>query len=173
MRTLVIVATLAAAVPAWGHEGHEHGSPPKAAVPQSASPRFEALTEDLEVVGVVDAGTLTLYIDRRLTNEPVADAQVEVEGMGIKAVGQQVGRATYRLSFPEPPVGKHPLAITVQAGDLVDLVAADLEITAPIPAATTHQGVPSWLPWAVGGGVTLVGISWMTRRGLRWKQRKD
>lgn len=173
MRTLVIVVALAAAVPAWGHEGHEHGSPPKVAVPQSASPRFEALTEELEVVGVVDAGTLTLYIDRRLTNEPVADAQVEVEGMGIKAVGQPVGPATYRLSFPDPGVGKHPLAITVQAGELVDLVAADLEITAQAPAAAKRQGVPPWLPWSVGGLMTLVGISWMTRRGLRRKQRKD
>ncbi|BAL26750.1 hypothetical protein [Azoarcus sp. KH32C] len=181
MKTFTAAATLAAALAApwlaWGHEGHAHDdAPPAVQALASRSPRFEAQTDDLEVVGVLEAGELTLYIDRRLTNEPLAGAQVEVEGAGVTGTATESAPATYRLPFAMPAAGRHPLALTVQAGDLADLVAAELDIAPPSGApalAPAASGTPPWLPWSLGGALALVGVSVIARRGLRRQGRKD
>ncbi|NMF89884.1 hypothetical protein [Aromatoleum petrolei] len=173
-----LAASLAVAAPAGAHEGHEHAAPAPTASTTSAAPRFEAQTEDLEVVGVLDAGKLTLYVDRRQTNEPVGGAQVEVEGAGVKALAAETSSATYQLPFPMPAAGKHPLTITVQAGDLLDLVAAELQIAAPLessagPVPVAKRSPPPWLPWSVGGVVALLGISLVARRRRSRPEHKD
>ena len=55
------------AAPAWAGGGHAHGDAPVAAA-GSALPRFAAVSELFELVGVIDGRKLTLYLDRSLSN---------------------------------------------------------------------------------------------------------
>ncbi|MBK7004741.1 MAG: hypothetical protein IPH37_06010 [Burkholderiales bacterium] len=80
-----------------------------------------------ELVGVVDAGAMTIYLDRHATNEPVTDAKVEVEAGAAKGHGHAPADGTYRF---EHPVFKDAAALavnfTVVAGAESDLLAGDL-----------------------------------------------
>jgi LPXTG-motif cell wall-anchored protein len=98
---------------------------------------------------VLEGKKLTLYLDRFATNEPVADAKVEVESGVIKAVATQIAAGVYSLpgeSFAKP--GKYPLAISVQAGDASDLLTLALDLPQPVAGAAP---VNSWNNWVVAG----------------------
>ncbi len=85
---------------AFGHEGHDHGSPPRPAT-LTAAPRAEAASELFELVAAARDGELTIYLDRFATGEPVTDAAISVEtpqGGGIDAKPAPDG--TYRLPAP-------------------------------------------------------------------------
>src|SRR5690242_5543315 len=74
------LALLAAilARPALAHEGHDHGAAPPP-VSKTIAPRGEALSDAFELVAISRDGTLTLFLDRFRTNEPVPGATIEVE----------------------------------------------------------------------------------------------
>ncbi|MFC6046508.1 RND transporter, partial [Methylobacterium hispanicum] len=75
-----VVALLAAVLtgPALAHEGHDHGAVPPP-LSKTIAPRGEALSDAFELVAVPRDGTLTLFLDRFRTNEPVPGATIEVE----------------------------------------------------------------------------------------------
>ena len=58
--------------------GHDHGDTALQAT-SSALPRFTAVSEDLELVGIVNGKLITLYLDRFKDNSPVNDAQIEID----------------------------------------------------------------------------------------------
>jgi hypothetical protein len=102
------VRIMATAVPAPGMAGAS----------DCCSPRTSAQSEEFELVAVLAEGKLTLYLDRYADNAPVPDAEVEVESGAFKAVAAQVAPGVYTVpgqAFAQP--GKHPLTISVQAGD--------------------------------------------------------
>ena len=76
-------AALAAAVLTFGlwsvapraHEGHDHGDEAKSA-PAANAPRGTSSTDTLELVAVARNGTVSVFVDRVGTNEPVTDAAV-------------------------------------------------------------------------------------------------
>lgn len=159
------------AAPVLAHEGESHEAPVAPVVTSSAAPRFEAASEDFELVGVLDGHSLTLYLDRRADNAPVADAAIEVESGAFKGSATQVSPATYRLpaaAITAP--GRHPLTITVQTREAVDLLAAILEIGAPAASVHTHSR-GEWAIW-IGSGLAIgLSLFWMLRRYLRWRER--
>ena len=58
--------------------GHDHAE----AAPKTqgtALPRFVAVSEDLEMVGIVNGKQLTIYLDRFTDNSPVNDAQIDID----------------------------------------------------------------------------------------------
>ena len=73
----VALAGALLAGPALSHEGHDHGAPPPP-VSKTIAPRGEALSDAFELVAIPRANSLTLYLDRFRTNEPVAGATLEV-----------------------------------------------------------------------------------------------
>lgn len=167
---LLLAATLA--LPAWGHGGedHSHEGDKPAAVAVQANPRSATASEEFELVAALEERTLTLYLDRYASNEPVAKAQVEVEsGTGKntwKAVAQETAPGVYtlpgdRLAAP----GKHALVITVQAGEASDLLTATLLVPPPAAAVALQASGRGWL---LGGGAALLlavaGGLWMRRR---------
>ncbi|GEL41856.1 hypothetical protein MEX01_24470 [Methylorubrum extorquens] len=135
------VALLAAvvALPALAHEGHDHGAAPPP-VSKTIAPRGEALSDAFELVAIPRDGTLTLFLDRFRTNEPVMGATVEVE----TAEGPKVATATpeggYALPAPwlSKP-GRHELVATVTAGEDVDVLTVG--VTVPEPAG--HAAAPA------------------------------
>jgi cobalt-zinc-cadmium efflux system membrane fusion protein len=140
LRNLVLALALAAPVlPAWAHEGHDHGAPPPP-VSATIAPRADASSEDFEMVVIARDGRLQIYLDTFRGNETVADAAIEVDGPDGTVKAEPDGAGGYRLPAPwlaRP--GEYALAITVQARDLVDVLTASLTIPAP-PAPAPAAG---------------------------------
>lgn len=138
LKAFVTALLLALSMPLLAHEGHDHGAAAKPADVRLA-PRFELRSEDLELVGVLAGKDLIIYLDRATDNAPISGAQIEIEGQGIKGLATEMTDGVYQLSAPAlAQAGKYPLTITVQAGEIVDLLSANLEIgevTAAVPDA--------------------------------------
>ena len=108
--------------------GHDHGE----AAPQTqgaALPRFVAVSEDLEMVGIVNGKQLTIYLDRFKDNSPVNDAQIEIDiaDNSYKAEKHGVGEYEVILKDTLKP-GVIAITATIQAGELNDLLAAELDL---------------------------------------------
>ena len=134
--------------------GHDHGAP----APTDASagqPRFNAVSETFELVGVLNGKQLTLYLDRASDNSPVKNAQLELEVGGVKVDAKPQGEGEFRATLAqELKVGVTAVAATVLAGQESDLLAADLEIRSNAPAGDTA----SKLPWKQYGAWLMAGL---------------
>ena len=135
----LFVATVVAVSPVAAHDGHDHGAPPPP-VSATVAPRADASSADLEIVVALRAGMLEIAIDRFADDEPVLGATVEVDGPEGAAKASEDG-GLYRLPAPWAKPGKsYDLAVTVQAGGLIDVL-------------TTTLAVPPVKDAAAGGGV--------------------
>ena len=138
----------------WADAGHDHG----ALVPADAAggqPRFSAVSETFELVGVLNGKLLTLYLDRAADNSPVKNAQLELEVGGVKVDAKPQGEGEFRATLAqELKAGVTAVAATVLAGQESDLLAADLEIRSNAPAAANAAE----LPWKQYGAWLLAGL---------------
>ena len=175
-----------------GHDhGHDHGA--AAAAPSGpALPRFAAVSEAFELVGVLNGQQITLYLDRATDNAPVSGATIELEiaGTTFKAEARD---DTYVVQLPAlPKPGVLPIVATVTAGTEVDLLAGELNLNADghgdghadghaHDAGHTHTGLAhaashvkahakEYAAWAVGALAALVVIVVM---GRRWAARRQ
>ncbi len=142
-----IMALLAASI-AWAglaqaHEGHDHGAPPPP-VTATIAPRADASSNDFELVAIARGDRLRLYLDRFRTNEPVNGAAIEIDAAGATLQATPDGDGAYVVAAPflSRP-GAHDLAITVQAGDLVDVLTATLTIPEPPAPPAAQPGLLS------------------------------
>ncbi len=152
-------------VPAWAGPGAhgpngEHLDAPTTgqANAMQASIQVEAKSDLFELVATLAGGELTILIDRFETNEPVLQAQVEVESGGLKAIAKfqaDVGQYTIddsamikKLFTP----GEHPLVITVLASKDSDLLDGVLRVP-ETSAVNDHHFHWEW--WALGALATL------------------
>jgi hypothetical protein len=174
---LVLGLQMLAISGAAAHEGHDHGAPPPP-VSSTVAPRMEAATNDLELVAVAGATEVAIYLDSFRTNEPIQGAVIDIDAGGETLTAEPSGDGIYivKPKWSGTP-GSHDLAITVQAGDLIDILTGTLVI--PPPAAKPALPAPllgGYIPpefadalrkrlsvadsvlWAVGGGAFLAGI---------------
>jgi len=170
VKPVVALASLLLAVTpaAFGHGDEDHGAPAPA-VSQAVSPRAAAFSEEFEAVAVLEGKKLVLYLDRYASNEPVAGAKVEIEGGGLKGVAAESSPGVYAMDAAALTPAKHPLTISIEAGDSVDLLSAVLDTTPP-QAAVTH--VHTWGEWAVWLGAAALALAagilvMIRRRGNR------
>lgn len=135
--------------------GHDHGE----AAPQaqgSALPRFSAVSEDLEMVGIVHGKQLTIYLDRFTDNSPVHDAQIEIDIEGSKYKAEKHGEGEYEVTLKDPlKPGVLAITATIQAGQLNDLLAADLDLQAD---EEEHRHRTSWKALAMWSGAGLLAL---------------
>jgi cobalt-zinc-cadmium efflux system membrane fusion protein len=113
----------------YGHGDHDAAPP----VVLDEVPRLESSGTDLELVATAEGHTLTIYLDRLATNEPVDGATIEVSGDGIAPVtAKPVGNGTYAIDaeWADQP-GTKALIFTVTVGDTSDLLNGTLDIHAP------------------------------------------
>ena len=162
----LLCAAFFTAAPAWAGEGHDHGEAAPAAVGQ-ALPRFSAVSETFEIVGVLSGKQITLYLDRFADNSPVGGAQIELEIGGAKFIAQKQGEDEYEVVLPEAPKeGVLPVTATVTAGTEVDLLAGELDIhdmAHADEAAHTHSWT-EYAGWGAGGLAALALLAWGGRR---------
>lgn len=175
VRSFLISITLALSGMAHGggdsSDGHTHGEAVKPEMSVDIAPRTSAQTDEFELVAVKEDKKLTLYLDRFATNEPVADAEIEVESGALKAVAVQVAPGVYSLpgeAFAEP--GKYPLTISVQAGDSADLLTATLDLAPPAASVAHAHGWDTWAVWGASGALLLTGAGLVAVR--RRKQNR-
>ena len=169
--SLAVAGSLVFAPPLLAGPGHDGGHD-EDKVQQVASgpavPRFETHSELFEVVGVVSRGALTLTLDRYASNEPVPDAQIELESGTFKAQGEYVPeRQLYRFAAaPFAAPGSYPVTLTITAGDDVDLLAADLVVpqTQAVPAAGAARTSKGVLWWGAGGAAAILALAFGLRR---------
>jgi hypothetical protein len=159
-------AAILAASPAWAGPGHDHGDAAPATVGQ-ALPRFSAVSETFELVGVLSGKQITLYLDRFVDNSPVRGAQIELEIGGTKLKAVKQGDDAYEVVLAEAPQpGVLPITATVTAGNEADLLAGELDIheeAYAAEAAHTHSWT-EYAGWAVAGIAALALLGWGVRR---------
>jgi hypothetical protein len=166
LAALLVAATILLGWPAWAGEGHDHGDAAPAAVGQ-ALPRFSAVSETFELVGVLRGKQITLYLDRFGDNSPVGGAQIELEIGGAKFKAEKQGEDEYEVVLPEAPKeGVLPVTATVTAGNEVDLLAGEFDIHIEAhadEAAHTHSWT-EYAGWGAGGLAALALLAWGARR---------
>jgi hypothetical protein len=135
--------------------GHDHGE----AAPQAqgpALPRFVAVSEDLEMVGIVNGKQLTIYLDRFNDNSPVNDAQIEIDIAGNTYKAEKHGEGEYEVILKDTlKPGVLAITATIQAGELNDLLAADLDLHAD---EEEHSHRTSWKAVAMWSGAGLLAL---------------
>ncbi|MBN9460725.1 MAG: hypothetical protein J0H00_05800 [Burkholderiales bacterium] len=166
--TLFLAIFLAAAAHAHGDE--DHGSPASGAAPpvaaRAAAARAGTATDSLELVALLEGERLTLFLDDFATNAPVVDAQVELASGATMRAAVQVAPGTYALDAGDLATpGSHSLAVSVETGEMSDLLAVQLEVAAPAaPLARAANGTGVPLAWAGAGVLLLAGGAIALRR---------
>ncbi len=174
---LLILAVVFGASPATAHEGHDHGAPPPP-VSVTIAPRAVASSADFELVAIARGAQVRVYLDTFRGNEPVRDADIEVDGPAgtIKALATSDGAYTIDAPWLSRP-GSYDLAFTVQAKGGIDILTATLTIPEPpaLPVATASlwnavvgaawaQDIQARLStkdaslWVVGGSAFFAGL---------------
>ena len=140
-----------------------------------ASLQIEAMSDLFELVATLTGGKLSILIDRFATNEPVLQAQVEVESGGFKAqakfhadIGDYVIDDPVMLKKLSTP-GEHPLVITVLAGKDSDLLDAVLRV--PASSAVHDHGIHwAWRALGALAALALLGIAAARLRSQRQRR---
>lgn len=156
-----------ACVAVFAGEGHDHGEAAPAAV-GTASPRMSAHSDLFELVGVVDKGQMTIYLDRYATNEPVTGARIEYESGSNKGVAQPQADGTYLVKFDAlAKPGELPFSFTVAAGVDTDLLAGELHLE-DSHEVHSEEG-PSRTLWVggVAAAIAAVAVLLVLRRRSR------
>lgn len=157
------VLTLGITPSSWAGPGHDHGDAP-AMTEGATSPRFTAVSESFELVGILQGKQLTLYLDRSSDNSPVADARLELElaGQKIAVQSQGVGEFVATLTQELPP-GEHAVMVTVVTARETDLLAGELDLHED-EHSDAPAGPRAWLIYAGMALVILALIVWGLRR---------
>ena len=173
--TAIVMALMSALT--WAGPGAhgpngEHLDSPKTDKPMYAGLRIEANSDIFELVGTLVGGELSIFIDRFVTNEPLLQAQVEVESGALKAQAKfraeigdyKIEDSAMLQKFSTP--GEHPLVITVIAGNDSDLLDTVLRVPASLAEDEHHF---HWKWWGLGAFAALVmlGIAVARQRQRR------
>lgn len=159
------------ALPVAAGPGHDHGDAPQPSS-ASASPRFEAVSDAFELVGILDGKRLTLYLDRADDNSPVANAKLEVEFGSVKLQLTEKGDGVFEAELNEPPAtGVTPVTAVVAAGGEPDLLAGELDIHED---ESGHEASSFWSIRSIvsaaglgaGAVALLAALGWAARRAL-------
>lgn len=172
MKNLLLsaIALVCLSSAALANGDHDHGAPKQQAA-GTASPRIALHTELFELVGIVEGGEMTIYLDRYADNTPVSNARIDIEAEAIKASATAQPDGTYRWkSDVLQKTGELALAFTVSAGGENDLLAGTLTIGAP-PSADphTHSITEQWRTWAIGaaGAILVLAVLVLALRAQR------
>ena len=129
---------------AFAGPDRDHGDAASAAG-STASPRIAAHSDLFELVGIVGNGQMTVYLDRYVTNEPIANAKIEFESGAHQGLAQPQADGTYLIKFDAlAKPGQLSFSFTIAAGTETDLLAGDLEIVDHHEDDHAETGRPWW-----------------------------
>jgi len=153
------------AVPAVADDGHNHDAAPAAAA-GPALPRFAAAAGRFELVGIVNARQLTVYLDRFDDNSPVEGASIELEVGGAPvsleehAEGEFEGTLAHELES-----GTTQVRATITVGSEVRTVGAELDVHEESPQqAASPIGWQRYAAWTALAALLALCAAWVGRR---------
>ena len=134
-----LAITLTITAPALAGPGHDQGGAP-AASPATASPRFEAVSDQFELVGILEGRHLTLYLDRADDNRPVKGARLEVDFGGTRLALTDRANGVFDTELgTSAAAGVTPITATVIAGAQSDLLTGELDLHADAAKPDTER----------------------------------
>ena len=131
MKQILAMLLFAVTLSVFAHGDEDHGAVPPM-ISQSVAPRAIAFTDEFELVAILDGKKLMIYVDKFSSNEPVINAKVELEGAGLKGVVSETAPGVYTINAPSIVPGRHALTISIEAGDVLDLLSANLDTSMPV-----------------------------------------
>lgn len=170
--TLALLLSLLPPV-AFANGGEDHSHGPEVSVPVAASAtsgeRLELKSPDVELLGILSDGKLTVYADRYATNEPILNAKIELESNGrkLQLMATKDGAYTAAADWLKQP-GKHEIVVSVEAVGLQDLLIGTLQVPGLKPTVQAR----SWLnygKWAAGGIAVVIALLVLFKRMRRRK----
>jgi hypothetical protein len=130
---------------ASAHEGHSHDQEIKSQSNVAAAPTLTAVSENYELVAIVQGRQMTVYLDQFESNAPVINADLDFDFSGTSVKATRNADGTYSVALPKNVDLKSsiPVTITILAAAGPDLLSGDLVI----PKSETHS---SWFTvWVV------------------------
>ena len=152
---------------AHGDEDHSDAAKAPIAVVSTSGTQLELKSPDVELLGVLHDGKLTLYADRYATNEPIRNAKIELESSGRKVQAQALKDGSYTAAadwFVQP--GKHEIVVSIEAEGLEDLLIGTLEVPGAglVAPARSWAGYAKWTAIFVTIPLILLAGFWLARR---------
>ena len=141
---------------AQAHGDEDHGAAP-ATVAIGGAPRIVTHSDLFELVGIVENGAMTVYLDRFADNSPVTDANIEVEVGAEKGVATANSNGTYRFTakaFAKP--SEMPVTFTISAGNDSDLLAGDLAVADEHTESAAKASNLFTNKWLIGGAIVVI-----------------
>ncbi len=149
----LLVGMISLPLPVLAHGGEDHShdeeSPPPILAPANSGIRWELNSPDVELLGIISAGKLTLHVDRFATNEPIPNAKVNLESKGKKLTLQTDanGIAQTDADWLSTP-GHYNITATILAKGMNDLLIGTVKITADVTNdAVENNASPWWKFW--------------------------
>ena len=173
LAALSVITALLLPEPARADDSHDHGDAvPVASGP--ALPRFSAVSDVFELVGVLKGRHLTLYLDRAADNAPVLDARIELEIAGERLEAEPHDDVYEVVLAARPEPGVLPITTLITAGDEVDLLAGELDYhdEAHVDAAAAARPWVRHAGWAAGGVAAVMVLLVAGRRTAASRQRR-
>ena len=148
---------------AIAHEGHSHDKETKPPIVVNTFPTLTAVSENYELVGIVQSGQMTVFLDRFESNAPVVDAELEfdIAGTVVKSVRNPDG--TYLVNLPKSLNLKNstPVTVTVLASAGADLLSG--ELVAINPASQSSSSI-IWILLMQTGLLLAILLTWLLIR---------
>jgi biotin carboxyl carrier protein len=165
---VVIFLGLAASV---AHEGHDHDDE-KSMVAAAGFPRVAARSDLYEIVGILKDDRLAVFIDDAASNEPIADATVQVTIGDAPAVeARRTPEGVYTVDLPDRKLaGSVEVLFSINAKKGDDLLVDSL--TLPQATTVTARQDGGWSPGS-SAGLVLAALAfgllfgYSRRRGLK------
>lgn len=139
--------------------------------------RFSANTEEIELLAIYRSGTLSVYLDHFADNSPIANAALQLDGLGNKVVLKEIEPGVYQIAIPALKPATYPLTFSVETPELADLLITDLVIpenkisTANSTGANWLSGNRIWGAVAlIMGGILLVTTWWRRTRNKNMRK---
>jgi hypothetical protein len=168
--TLALWVSLAG--PAWAADEHGHDHDAPAAATGAALPRFSAVSEAFELVGVVNGKQLAIYLDRFEDNSPVPGAKLELEVGGKKVPVSVHAPGEYEATLPEElNPGVTPVTVSLEVKGETDILVGEIDIHEEEHAEREAAGWLRYAGWAAAallglGAATVVARKRASRRAL-------
>ena len=150
--------------------GHDGNAPHTSGLAAMTVARVEAQSDLFEIVGVVENGAMTLFVDRFATNDPVTDAKIDLEVGSVKGSARASPDGTYSFKHAAlAHTGQYPVTFAVTAGVDSDLLAGELVLVDPVAVRVGASDNPWPRRWGWIAGTLLliagIAIAWRSRRG--------
>ena len=146
---------------ASAHEGQNHDKELKPQNNVATAPALTAVSENYELVAIVQAKQMTVYLDQFESNTPVVDADLDFDFSGTVVKATRNSDGTYTVALPKNVDLKSsiPVTITILAAAGADLLSGDLVI----PKLETHSSWSTfWVVVIITACVIALLLIWLT-----------